>query len=240
VGGLVVSTRDLLSRYAAFMHWRSPGPVGRPPGFIEPCLPTISRSVPTGPQWAYEIKHDGFRFLAVRQRKQVRIYSRGGHDWSERLPSITEAMQSLPVRSVMIDGEGVICGPDGKSDFDRMRACFSRQGAPEAFLYAFDVLELDGQDMRARSWAARRGALVTLLAGASPGIRLCEHIEDADGAVLFRAACNVGLQGIVAKRRDSRHRSGRCRDWVKIKNMAHPAIERAMLIALSKGGGKCA
>jgi bifunctional non-homologous end joining protein LigD len=90
--------------------------------FIEPCLPTISRTVPTGREWVFEIKHDGFRFLAARQRKQVRVYSRGGHDWSERLPAITEAMQSLPVRSVVLDGEDVICGADGKSDFDRMRA----------------------------------------------------------------------------------------------------------------------
>ena len=74
--------------------------------FIEPCLPTISRSVPTGPQWAYEIKHDGFRFLAVRHRKQVRIYSRGGHDWSKQLPAITEALQALPVRSVVLGVKG--------------------------------------------------------------------------------------------------------------------------------------
>src|SRR6478609_2067075 len=105
--------------------------------FIEPCLPTISRTVPTGPQWAYEIKHDGFRFLAMRQGKRVRVYSRGGHDWSKQLPAITEALEALPVCSVVLDGEGFICGPDGKSDFDRMRACFSRNRAPEAFLYAF-------------------------------------------------------------------------------------------------------
>src|SRR6478736_2181376 len=201
---------------------------------IEPCLPTISRSVPTGPQWAYEIKHDGFRFLAVRQRKQVLIYSRGGHDWSKQLPAITEAVKTLPVRSVVLDGEGVICAPDGKSDFDRMPACFSRQGSPEAFRYASDVLELDGQDMRTRSWAVRREAFVSLLADAGPGIQLCEHIEDVDGAVVFRQACVMGLEGIVAKHRDSRYRSGRCREWIKIKNPAHPAIERAMLIALSK------
>jgi bifunctional non-homologous end joining protein LigD len=103
------------------MQWQHPG------GFVEPCLPTISRSVPTGPQWAYEIKHDGFRFLAVRQRKQVRIYSRGGHDWSKQLPAIADALQALAARSVVLDGEGVICGRDGKSDFDSMRACFSRQ-----------------------------------------------------------------------------------------------------------------
>jgi bifunctional non-homologous end joining protein LigD len=93
---------------------------------VDPCLPTISRTVPTGSQWAYEIKHDGFRFLAVRQRKQVRVYSRGGHDWSKQMLAITEALQALPVRSVMRDGEGVICGVDGKSDFDRTTALTRR------------------------------------------------------------------------------------------------------------------
>ena len=202
--------------------------------FIEPCLPTISRLVPTGPGWAYEIKHDGFRFLAVRQGKRMRVFSRGGHDWSKQLPAIADALQALPVVSAVLDGEGVICGPDGKSDFDRMRACFSRQGAPEAFLYAFDLLELDGRDLRNEPWARRRDALVQLLADADAGIRLNEHIEDVDGAVVFRQACVMGLEGIVAKRRDSRYRSGRSREWIKIKNPAHPAIERAMMIALSK------
>jgi bifunctional non-homologous end joining protein LigD len=64
--------------------------------FIEPCLPTISRTVPTGRQWAYEIKHDGFRFLTVRQGKRVRVYSRGGHDWSKQLPAIADSLQACP------------------------------------------------------------------------------------------------------------------------------------------------
>jgi bifunctional non-homologous end joining protein LigD len=182
--------------------------------------------VPTGRQWAYEIKHDGFRFLAVRQHERVRVFSRGGPDWSKQLPAVADALQALPVRSVVLDGEGVICGPDGKSDFDRLRACFSRHGAPEAFLFAFDLLELDGRDLRNEPWARRRATLAQLLTGAEPGIRLSEHIEDADGAVVFRQACTMGLEGIVAKRRDSRYRSGRCRDWIKIKNPAHAAIER--------------
>ena len=162
--------------------------------------------MPSGSEWAYEIKHDGFRFLAVRQRKQVRIYSRG-----------------------------VTTGPSGCRRSPRRcgRSLFAR-GAPEAFLYAFDVLELDGQDMRRRPLAGRREALERLLVAAGDGIRLCEHIEDVDGAVVFRQACVMGLEGIVAKRRDSRYRSGRCREWIKIKNSAHPAIERAMLVALSK------
>ena len=95
-------------------------------------------------------------------------------------------------------------------------------------------LELDGQDLRGKRWDTRRSLVTQLLTDAGEGIQLCEHIEGADGAVVFRAACNMGLEGIVAKRRDSRYRSGRCRDWIKIKNIAHPAIERAMLIALSK------
>jgi bifunctional non-homologous end joining protein LigD len=115
-----------------------------------------------------------------------------------------------------------------------MRACFSCIGAPDAFLYAFDLLELDGRDLRNEPWSRRRALLERLLVDADPGIRLCEHIEDADSAVVFWAACNLGLEGIVAKRRDSHYRSGRCREWIKIKNPAHPAIERAMLIALSK------
>ena len=113
-----------------------------------------------------------------------------------------------------------------------MRAVFSRKGSPDLFLYAFDVLELDGRDLRAQSWDTRR-ALLTC----QNGLRLSEHIADTDGEVLFRQVCVMGLEGIVAKRRDSRDRSGRCREWIKVKNRAHPAFERAMLIALSKRGG---
>jgi ATP-dependent DNA ligase len=201
---------------------------------IEPCLPTVSRTVPTGPQWAYEIKRDGFRFRCRRDGERVRLFSRGGHDWGAQLPAIVEAMRALPVTSVTLDGEVVICGADGVSQFDRMREVFSRHGSREAFLYAFDLLALNGQDLRRKQWDARRALLAQLLTGTGEGIRLCEHIEDVDGAVAFRQACVMGLEGIVAKRRDSRYRSGRCREWIKIKNPAHPAIERAMLIALSK------
>src|SRR5262249_34474895 len=140
----------------------------------------------------------------------------------------------LLVRSVTLDGEAVICAPDGRSEFDRMRAVFARKGSHEAFLYAFDLLELDGRDLRGEPWHVRRAALTQLLRDSAPGIRLSEHSEAAYGAAVFRAACARGLEGIVAKRRDSRYRSGRSRDWIKIKNRSHPAIERAMLIALSK------
>jgi bifunctional non-homologous end joining protein LigD len=98
----------------------------------------------------------------------VRVFSRTGHEWGVQLPSITAALRRLPVRSVILDGEGVISGPDGVSDFDRMRAVFSRKGSPDVFLYAFDVLELDGRDLRAQGWEARRALLTHLLERGPP------------------------------------------------------------------------
>jgi ATP-dependent DNA ligase len=139
-----------------------------------------------------------------------------------------------------LDGEGVVCGPDGVADFDRLRAAVGRKGSRGAFLYVFDLLELDGQDLRREPWEARRDALASLLrnvqhdAKLHQGIQLSEHIDGADGDIVFRHACKLRLEGIVAKRRDRPYRSGRSPDWIKIKNLAHPAIERAILIALSK------
>jgi bifunctional non-homologous end joining protein LigD len=102
---------------------------------------------------------------------------------------------------VILDGEGVICGPDGVSDFDRMRGMFSRKGSSDVFLYAFDVLELDGRDLRAQRWDERRSLLTQLLDHCQQhGIRLSEHVADADGAAVFQQACVMGLEGIVAKR----------------------------------------
>src|SRR5919108_234334 len=98
----------------ADMLWRphSSAPVRHPPGFIEPCLPTNARSVPTGSEWAYEIKHDGFRFVCRRELGRVRVFSRRGNDWTDRVPRIVDAVLALGVTSVTIDGEGVVCGPD--------------------------------------------------------------------------------------------------------------------------------
>jgi bifunctional non-homologous end joining protein LigD len=144
-------------------------PGGNAHNFIEPCLPTGSRTAPTGPQWAYEIKHDGFRFICHRDGERVRVFSRTGHEWGAQLPAIAAALRALPVRSVILDGEGVICGPDGVSDFDLMRAVFGRKGSPDVFL---DVLEMDGHDLRAQSWDTRRALLTQLLDRCQEGLRL--------------------------------------------------------------------
>lgn len=204
-----------------------------PADFIAPCLPSVSRFVPAGPQWVYEIKHDGFRFICRRAGDRVRVYSRSGKDWTDRVPRIVAAMMALPVGSATIDGEGVVCRTDGVTDFELLRAAVGSRGSGAAFLYAFDLLERDGRDLRGLPWARRRDALAALLPTPSSGLQLCEHIS-ADGQQVFRQACAMGLEGIVAKRRDSAYRSGRSRDWIKIKNPAAPAAARAILIVESK------
>jgi bifunctional non-homologous end joining protein LigD len=188
-------------------------------------LPTNARTVPTGPQWAYEIKHDGFRFICRRDGDRVRVYSRNGRDWTDRVPLIAEALAGLRVRSVTLDGEGVVCRSDGVSDFDRLRAAVGPLGSRDAFLYAFDLLEINGTDLRRDAWDERRKILVRLLRAAGPGIRLSDHL-DGDGAVAFRHACRMGLEGIVAKRRDKPYRSGQSPDWIKVKNPDAPAASR--------------
>ena len=210
------------------MLWRSSAPVRHPPGFIAPCLPTNAHTVPSGPQWVYEIKHDGFRFICRRDGERVRVFSRRGIDHSDRAPVIAEALLALNVRSVTIDGEGVVCGPDGVTDFDRLRAAMGRKGSRQAFLYAFDLLELDGIDLRPEPWETRRATLASLMRNAADGIRLSEHIEATDGTTIFGHACRMRLEGIVAKRRDRPYRSGRSPDWIKVKNPDAPAAKRVI------------
>jgi bifunctional non-homologous end joining protein LigD len=206
--------------------WRLTSPAHRPPGFIEPCLPTPADTIPSGPQWVHEIKHDGYRFICRRDGDRVHVFSRRGNDYSDRVPAIAAALQSLKVKSVTLDGEGVVCDPDGVTDFDLLRAALGRKGSRRAFLYAFDLLELDGRDLRDRPWEDRRKALTKLLRKAPAGIRLSDHLAMTDGDTLFRQACAMGLEGIVAKRRDRPYRSGRSPDWIKVKNTDAPAATR--------------
>jgi bifunctional non-homologous end joining protein LigD len=207
---------------------RSPSPT-RPAGFIEPCLPTLARAVPDGPRWAYEIKHDGYRFIVRREGDRVRVFSRNARDWTDKVPAIVEAMLALPVASVTLDGEAVVVDERGVSDFDRLRSVLARRdGSREVFLYAFDLLELDGRDLRREPWTVRRETLASLLRKAGDGIRLSEHLDGVDGATTFAHACAMGLEGIVSKRRDRPYRSGRSPDWIKVKNPSAPAATRIM------------
>jgi bifunctional non-homologous end joining protein LigD len=210
------------------MLWRSSAPTRRPPGFVEPCLPTVGETVPSGSQWVHEIKHDGFRFICRRDGNRVRVFSRNGNDYADRVPRIADALWAVRVKSVTIDGEGVICDGQGISNFDTLRAAMAGAGSRQAFLYAFDLLEFNGRDLRDLPWDARRKALIAVLRNGELGIRLSEHVEGCDGDVVFQSACRMGLEGIVAKRRDRPYRSGRSPDWVKVKNPDAPAATRVI------------
>jgi bifunctional non-homologous end joining protein LigD len=194
------------------MRWHTSAPVRHPPSFIEPCLPAISRTVPTGASWAYEIKHDGFRFICRRAGDRVRVFSRRGHDWTDRVPMVAEALQALQVTSITIEGERVVCGPDGVSDFELLRAAVGRKGSRDAFLYAFDLLELDGRDLRREPWGLRRDQLVILLRKAADGIRVSEHPDGADGERCFDTHASSGWR--ASSPSGATGRIGRGGQWI--------------------------
>ena len=184
------------------------------PRFIPPCLPSPAERPPTGPGWIHEIKHDRFRMMVRRDAVGVRLLTRNGHDWADRYPLIVAAAGALQVRSCLIDGEAVACDGDGMPVFDRLR--YRRQDGA-VFLFAFDLLELNGQDLRREPIEIRKRQLAPLLRAARVGLQLNEHIAEP-GDVVFRHACKMGLEGIVSKRLGSCYRSGRSKDWLKFKS----------------------
>jgi bifunctional non-homologous end joining protein LigD len=192
-------------------------------GFVPPCLPTKADTPPSGGLWLHEIKHDGFRIIARKDGDRVRLYSRPGNDLTDRFPLIVEALTRLRSRSCIIDGEAVACDDSGVPSFDRIR--YRRYDA-SVFLYAFDLLELDGDDLRRDPLEVRKATLASVLTKAGPGIRFNEHLEHDDGETVFRHACKLGLEGIVSKRKGSPYRSGRSPDWLKSKNPAGAAVKR--------------
>jgi bifunctional non-homologous end joining protein LigD len=193
-----------------------------PIGFIAPCLPTKVHTLPSGDGWLHEIKHDGFRIIARKDGEQVRLYSRPGNDLTHRFPLIVDALSRLRSRSCIIDGEAVACDDNGVASFDLVR----HQRANESiFLYAFDLIELNGDDLRRDPLEVRKATLRSMMAKAGLGLRFNEHI-DGDGPTIFAHACKMGLEGIVSKRKDSPYRSGRSPDWLKMKNPAAPAVKR--------------
>jgi len=191
--------------------------------FIEPCLPSPADKPPSGSNWVHEIKHDGYRLMARRISVGIRLITRRGNDWSDRFPLVVQAVNHLKVRSCLIDGEVVCCDERGVARFDVLRR---RRNESVAFLYAFDLLELDGVDLRQEPIETRKATLASVLRKSRPGLRLNEHLEHSEGAVVFQHACKMGLEGIVSKRLGSRYRSGRSPDWLKFKNPAAPAVRR--------------
>jgi len=173
----------------------------RPLVRFEPCLPRPAKTPPAGPGWIHEIKHDGYRIIARRDQGGVRLITRKGHDFTARFPLAAAAVAALPARSFLIDGEAIACDDNGLAVFEMIR-----HHHREVELCAFDLLELDGEDLRSSAIEDRKRTLARLLRRSSPGIVLNEHFN-GDGAVVHRHACALGC-------------------WVKVKNPASPAVKR--------------
>jgi bifunctional non-homologous end joining protein LigD len=195
---------------------------GLPAGFIFPAQPVLRLKPPAGTDWVHEIKHDGYRMIVHRDGPAVRLYSRNAYDWTARLSAIAAAAERIKAKSFTIDGEAVVLGPNGLSRFEELR---SKEAAHTAILYAFDLIEHDGEDMRNRPFLERKNALSRLLRNTEAGILFNEHITE-DGPTVFAHACRLGAEGIVSKKVDSTYRSGLSRVWIKVRNPASIAVQR--------------
>jgi bifunctional non-homologous end joining protein LigD len=186
------------------------------PGFIEPCDPTLREQPPTGDNWVYEIKTDGYRAQVHIRSGQVTIYSRSGYDWTDEFASIAKAASRLKVRDAIIDGEATVCGNTGLPDFQALRRELRNRESTRLLYHAFDLVYLNGRDLRRAPLLKRKQALKSILQESPPALVYVDFLE-ADGTRVFEQACRMGLEGIVAKRVDAPYRSGRQESWIKLK-----------------------
>ncbi|MGN8547692.1 DNA ligase [Bradyrhizobium sp. 13971] len=190
---------------------------------FEFCLPTVGKTVPAGTEWFHEIKYDGYRLRLERDGDRVRLITKGGNDWTKRFPWIVEAALKNRQKRFVIDGEAIVRGVDGYSDFN---ALHSGKHNAEVEMLAFDILTLDGNDLRDLPLSMRKTNLQRLLARRPEGIFVSDYEQGEIGPDLFRKACEFGFEGLVSKRSDRPYRGGRCPHWIKVKNRTHPGMSR--------------
>ncbi|QFY60452.1 ATP-dependent DNA ligase [Rhizobium grahamii] len=195
-------------------------PLDPMPSRVEPCLALSKAKPPRGDEWTFEVKWDGYRICVHLENGRVRILTRGGHDWTHRFPAIEDSVKRLGVGTAVIDGEAVVLDELGRPDFGRLQQSLGgrlgKKSSDVAMMMAFDLLYFDGHDIRSLELSARRHFLESLLRDEDGAVRLSEEI-DGDGTEIVHAAREHGLEGIVAKNKDSTYTSGRTCDWIKVK-----------------------
>lgn len=195
---------------------RSPArPGSRLPPFVGPQLATLVDQAPEGDRWLHEVKYDGYRLIAAACGSDVRLYTRSGQDWTDRFATIADALRRRGLPATLMDGEVVVAGSGGRSDFGSLQRAL-RTGAGGFAYFVFDLLVRDGVDLRDRPLQERKAALRDLLATRRDALRYSDHAQGAGDRVTARA-CRLGLEGIVSKRADSPYRSTRNGDWRKVK-----------------------
>ena len=181
------------------------------PGFIEPALATAVEKVPSGARWIHEIKFDGYRMQVHLANEEVKVFTRRGHDWTNRFKKVAEDAWHIKAGSAIVDGEIVVPAADGTTDFSVLQNELKGKST-SIVLVAFDLLYLNGRDLRKLPLVARKAELKKIIAGTN--VQFSESFE-IEGRSMFEHACKLGLEGVVSKVRDSAYASGRGNNWVK-------------------------
>ena len=191
------------------------------PKFRPPQLATLVDEVPAGNGWMHEIKFDGYRALIACAGEKVRVYTRSGKDWTDKFEPLAAKFAELDLPSCLIDGEIVAYGKDGNPDFSSLQNVLKRghgaqKDSDKFAFYAFDLLELEGEDLAKLTNVERKERLEALLDGVEPPIHFADHVIGA-GEKLYRTMCDAGQEGIISKRIDGKYTGKRAKNWVKVK-----------------------
>ncbi|MDQ7979900.1 DNA ligase D [Paraburkholderia sp. SARCC-3016] len=188
-----------------------------PPDIIRPQLATLVDRPPVGPNWSYEIKFDGYRMLCRIDNGAVTLFTRNGHDWTERMPALAGALAALPVRQAWIDGEVVALNKADIPDFSALQNAFARRRTAGLTFFAFDIMFQDGRDLRQVRLDERQAALRQLLSGVDDAHLRLSNTFTQGVESLLDSACRMGLEGLIGKRVDRSYTEGRSPDWIKVK-----------------------
>src|SRR5262249_33923687 len=188
------------------------------PPFVEPQLATLVDAAPEGEGWLHEIKYDGYRVLASVAGDNVVMWTRNGLDWTDKFSVLVAPLTKLPCRAALLDGEVAVADVEGHTDFGALQNALSEGSSGNFGYYLFDLLHLDGEDLRKQPLRERKAKLAELLADAPKHGPLfySDHLK-GEGAKVFQHACHLKLEGIISKRADDRYHSGRTRSWLKTK-----------------------
>jgi bifunctional non-homologous end joining protein LigD len=201
------------------------------PGFIEPALASSIEKVPTGERWIHEIKFDGYRVQVHLANAGVKVFTRRGHDWTNRFNKIASDAWHISAGSAIIDGEVVVPAADGTTDFSVLQNELKGRST-KIVMVAFDLFYLNGHDLRKLPLTARKALLKKFVD--KTDIQFSENFE-VDGREMFKHAGKTGLEGVVSKVRNSRYQSGRANSWVKVTCAQH---ETLMIAGFAMDGNK--
>jgi DNA ligase D len=187
-----------------------------------PQLPTLVDAPPSGPGWLHEIKHDGYRTMCRIENGEARLFTRNGHDWTDRYGGLAEAFAALPCKSALVDGEIAVQDEAGHTSFSALQDALAAEDSAKLVFFAFDLPYLDGHDLSSALLIERKSqleALLTRAEGGLDGIVYCDHVI-GKGAAFLDQAIAMGLEGIVSKKVDAPYEPGRSTRWQKIKSVA--------------------